>query len=87
MRKPYLAFTVAAGLLIALGASAEAGNGRGPGGNPFSPPGLTNGNGQKMGFGVNSTTPLGWSNPSTNGAPGWSGGTTPPGLGTVPPKH
>ncbi len=39
MRRPYLALVTAAGLLLAVGASAEAA-GRGGGTAPFAPPGL-----------------------------------------------
>ena len=44
MRKPYLALVTAAGLLLAVGVPAEAGNGRTGGGSAsFMPPGI-NGN-------------------------------------------
>jgi hypothetical protein len=45
MRKSYLVLATAAGLSLAVGAPAEAGNGRtGGGGSAFTPPGLISGN-------------------------------------------
>jgi hypothetical protein len=72
MRKSYLVLVTAAGLLLAVGVSAEAGGGRsgiGPQGN-FPPPGFShNTTGQ-----LHSGTGGAWQTNSTTGVqpPGWS---------------
>jgi len=78
MRRPYLTLVTAAGLLLAVTASVEAGNGRvGGGGSAFTPPGLIQGN---PGFtnGNKSTNIIGAPSQGTTagfGPSGWSQGT------------
>jgi hypothetical protein len=98
MGKSFVAIAASAGLLLALAASAEAGNGRTPG-QAFAPHGLTNlpSATSHAGFGTTTvgtttmSTPPGWrDNNGTSSNPGWGatlGGTVPPGLGPVPPGH
>jgi hypothetical protein len=72
MRKVFLAFTAATGLLLALGASAEAA-GRTPGAAITSPPGWQNNTtGQTHGGWTNSTPP-GWQNNTMGQTKGWLG--------------
>ena len=92
MRKPYLALITAAGLLLAGGASAQAGNGRiGGGSATFIPPGI-NGNSHLESFPTstnNSTPPVfrpdGWDSGKADWKQSITSGTTitpplPPGL-------
>jgi hypothetical protein len=72
MRKLYLVLVTAAGLLLAVGASAEAGGGRavtgGPSGPAFTPPGWSNSHWSTANSGTNNTLPTqppGWSHNST----------------------
>ena len=87
MRKPYVALVSAAGLLLAFGASAEAG-GRGGVGSPFVPHGLmstnqgfTNSNSMK-GSNITPATPATPPQTSGYGPSGWSQGTQ--GNGNAP---
>ncbi len=84
MRKFYLVVAAGAGLLLAMGASAEAGGGRTPGA-AFTPPGFSQG--QKNGnWGTNPTgtpQPPGWDRNVTGQTNGWNTTLTnsiPPGL-------
>jgi hypothetical protein len=80
MRKSYLVLVTAAGLLLAVGASAEAG-GRaatgGPSGPAFNPPGWSNSHWSTTNQGSNNTLatqPPGWSHNLTGQTnAGWSG--------------
>jgi hypothetical protein len=90
MRKPYLVLVTAAGLLLAVATSAEAG-GRsatgGPSGPAFTPPGWSNSHWSTTNSGTNNTLttqPPGWSHNSTGQTnAGWSG-TTISGSGGIP---
>ena len=94
MRKPHLVWLATAGLLLAVGASAEAG-GRaatgGPSGPAFTPPGWSNSHWGTTNSGTTSalsTQPPGWSHNATGQTnAGWSGtlsngGVLPHGLNT-----
>jgi hypothetical protein len=94
MRRPYLVLATAAGLSLAVGAPAEAGNGRtGGGGSAFTPPGLISGNsvftnGNKsdhiIGAPSQGTTsgygPSGWSHGTQGTGDTWKTLSSPPGL-------
>jgi hypothetical protein len=78
MRRPYLVLATAAGLSLAVGASAEAA-GRGGGTAPFAPPGLqTTNQGFTSSNGVKGDHIIGATSPSQTtgyGPSGWSQGT------------